>query len=170
MKIRLYLQSKDYEYLESWIDNERIHALWCANLLPYPITPNSFQDFLEANSAKWGDRAYVATLQNGDPVGFFSCSVNSENHTEFLKFVIIDPSKRGRGYGQEMLRLTLQHAFQVSGAEAVWLNVFYENTSARHCYEKVGFAERNIDRNAFAYKDELWDRCSMAITKQAFSI
>lgn len=169
MRIRPYIQSKDYEYLKSWIDSEKIHAFWCANLLPYPITPEAFHDFLEANSMKWTDSAYVATMQSGEPVGFFCYSVNLENNNGFLKFVIIDRSKRGMGYGREMLRLALQYAFQITGAKAVWLNVFYENLIARQCYEKVGFTEKNIEKDAFAYKDELWSRYSMSISKQAFS-
>lgn len=100
---------------------------------------------------------------------FFCYSVNLENNNGFLKFVIIDRSKRGMGYGREMLRLALQYVFQITGAKAVWLNVFYENLIARQCYEKVGFTEKNIEKDAFAYKDELWSRCSMSISKQVFS-
>ena len=64
-----------------------------------------------------------------------------------------------------MLNLALQYAFHITGAEAVQLNVFDENISAKKCYEKVGFVERNIDRNAFAYKDEQWSRCNMIIKR-----
>lgn len=66
-----------------------------------------------------------------------------------------------------MLNLALQYAFQITGAKAVQLNVFNENTSAKQCYEKVGFVERKIDKDVFAYKDELWGRCNMIILKQS---
>ena len=46
------------------------------------------------------------------------------------------------------------------------LNVFNENALAKQCYEKVGFVERKIDKDVFAYKDELWSRCNMIISKQ----
>lgn len=65
-------------------------------------------------------------------------------------------------------KLALQYAFQITGAEAVQLNVFSENTPARHCYEKVGFVERNVDKNVFPFKDELWSRCNMIVSKQSF--
>ena len=32
MRIRPYIESRDYEYIEKWVDNEKIHALWCAIL------------------------------------------------------------------------------------------------------------------------------------------
>ena len=164
MRIRPYIPDKDYEYVSKWIDDERTHAFWCANLLPYPMTPKSFHELLAKNAMDWTDSAYVATENNGQAVGFFCYSVNTEDNTGFLKFVIIDKTKRGKGYGKEMLNLALQYAFQITGAKAVQLNVFHENASARHCYEKVGFVERKIDKDVFSYKDESWSRCNMIIS------
>lgn len=165
MRIRPYIPDKDYEYISKWIDNERTHALWCANLLPYPMTKKSFHDLLDRNAADWTDSAYIATENNGQPAGFFCYSVNTEDNTGFLKFIIVDKAKRGKGYGKEMLKLALQYAFQITGATAVQLNVFSENPLAKQCYEKIGFAERRIEKNIFAYKDEQWSRCNMIIHK-----
>lgn len=166
MRIRPYILNKDYESLARWIDDERTHAFWCANLLPYPMTQKSFHDLLEKNATDWTDCAYMATEDNGQAAGFFCYSVNTKDNIGFLKFVIIDKTKRGKGYGKEMLNLALQYAFQITGAKAVQLNVFDENTLAKQCYEKVGFVERNIDKDAFSYKDELWSRCNMIASKQ----
>ena len=168
MRIRPYIPNKDYEFLSKWIDDERTHAFWCANRLSYPITQKSFHDFLEKNAMDWTDSAYVATEDNGQAVGFFCYSINTEDNIGFLKFVIVDNTKRGKGYGKEMLNLALQYAFQITGAKAVQLNVFNENTLAKQCYEKVGFVERNIDKDVFSFKDELWSRCNMIVSKQLF--
>ena len=165
MRIRPYIPCKDYEYVSKWIDDERTHAFWCANRLPYPIAQQSFHDFLEKNATDWTDSAYVATGNNGQAVGFFCYSVNTEDNIGFLKFVIIDKTKRGKGYGKEMLNLALQYAFQITGAMAVQLNVFKENTLAKQCYEKVGFIERTIDKDVFSYKNELWSRYNMIISR-----
>ena len=165
MRIRPYIPCKDYEYVSKWIDDERTHAFWCANRLPYPIAQQSFHDFLEKNATDWTDSAYVATENNGQIVGFFCYSVNTEDNIGFLKFVIIDKTKRGKGYGKEMLNLALQYAFQITGAMAVQLNVFKEDTLAKQCYEKVGFIERTIDKDVFSYKNELWSRYNMIISR-----
>ncbi len=165
MRIRPYIPCKDYEYVSKWIDDERTHAFWCANRLPYPIAQQSFHDFLEKNATDWTDSAYVATGNNGQAVGFFCYSVNTEDNIGFLKFVIIDKTKRGKGYGKEMLNLALQYAFQITGAMAVQLNVFKEDTLAKQCYEKVGFIERTIDKDVFSYKNELWSRYNMIISR-----
>ena len=81
----------------------------------------------------------MATGQDGEPVGFFCYSVNSKDNEGFLKFVVVDDQKRGMGCGKEMLHLALRYAFCITGVERVRLNVFEENSAAKHCYEKVGF-------------------------------
>lgn len=167
MRIRPYIPSKDYECVSKWIDDERIHAFWCANLFPFPLTQQSFHNLLGKNTMDWMDSAYVATEDDGQSIGFFCYSVNPEDNIGFLKFVIVDKTIRGKGYGKAMLHLALQYAFQITGAKAVQLNVFSENALAKQCYEKVGFVERAIEKDVFPYKDELWSRCNMIISRQS---
>lgn len=52
------------------------------------------------------------------------------------------------GYGKAMLKLALKYAFQITGARAVQLNVFKENTWAKYCYESIGFVEKNIEASS----------------------
>lgn len=165
MRIRPYIESKDYEHIEKWVDDERAHALWCANLIPYPMTKENLRRILEKSAADWTDSAYVATEDNGDVIGFFCYSVNVDDNSGFLKFVIVDNTLRGKGRGKEMLQLALQYAFQITGVQSVQLNVFAENTAARRCYEKAGFVERHVEKAVLLYKDELWTRCNMVATK-----
>lgn len=165
MRIRPYIPPKDYECLEKWVDNEKTHALWCANLVPYPLTRDDLQRVLEKSAMEWTDSAYVAIDNSGKMIGFFCYSINMEDNTGFLKFIIVDSKERGKGFGTEMLRLALQYAFNITGVDAVQLNVFEENAAAKRCYEKVGFTQRDVAKNVFPYKDELWSRCNMVIAK-----
>lgn len=41
-----------------------------------------------------------------------------------------------------------------------------DGAAAKHCYEKVGFVERKLDKDVFAYKDELWSRRNMVASKK----
>lgn len=47
MRMRPYIKSKDFEHIAHWIDDERSHALWCANNFPYPVTKDAFHSFLD---------------------------------------------------------------------------------------------------------------------------
>lgn len=166
MRIRPYIESMDYIYLERWIENEQVHALWCANLLPFPVTREAFHSFLLKNAKEWADSAYVATEYDGTPTGFFCYSVNPDTNAGFLKLVIVDPKRRGLGYGEKMLRLALQYAFQITGVTLVRLNVFNENIAARRCYEKIGFVTESLENDVFSYQNKRWSRCHMTITKE----
>lgn len=166
MRIRPYIESKDFEHVEQWIDTEKIHALWCAGLIPYPVTRQNLRILLEKNAEDWTDSAYVATEDDGSVTGFFCYSINTENNEGFLKLVVVDPAKRGRGYGKRMLKLALKYAFDLTGAEQVQINVFTENSAARSCYEKIGFTERSFTEHAFFYQGESWGRYNLVIKRK----
>lgn len=165
MRLRPYIHSKDYEYIKKWINDERVHALWCANLISYPMTEEKLLNILEIDATDWSGSSYVATDDNGKPIGFFAYSVNTFNNSGFLKFVILDNELRGKGYGTQLLKLVLRYAFDITGVSSVQLNVFDSNNIAKKCYINVGFSEDNFVPNAFTYKDETWGRCHMVASK-----
>lgn len=53
MRLRPYINSKDYIEIEKWVGDERIHALWCANLISYPLTEKDLNDCLKKNAAAY---------------------------------------------------------------------------------------------------------------------
>lgn len=165
MRIRPYL-NKDFDMISQWITDERTHALWCANLVAYPLEKKGFDDLLQQVEERFGDSPFVATTDDGKVVGFFCFSVDLNTNEGMLKFVVIDNSIRNKGYGCEMLKLAVKYAFDIAKADAVHLNVFPENLGAKKCYQKVGFKERTLTENAFSFKDELWGRCNMIITRE----
>ncbi len=165
MRLRPY-QKKDFDIISKWITEERAHALWCANLTPYPLEKESFDKLLAEAEERFGDSPFVATTEEGKVVGFFCFSVNLSTNEGMFKFVVIDSSERNKGYGCEMLKLAVKYAFEIVKADAVQLNVFPENPRARKCYEKVGFKERAFTAGAFPYKEETWGRCNMVILRE----
>lgn len=165
LRLRPYIHSLDFEIIMKWITEPREHAMWCADRTDFPIADESFCALLDDIAVRCGDAPFVVTSQEGRPVGFFCYSVNTENNSGMLKFVMVDPSKRGMGYGKEMLRLAVRYAFEFTDAESVGLCVLSANTGAKKCYESVGFTESRTDVNAFTYENEVWDRCHMVIEK-----
>lgn len=161
MKLREYLPSKDFDNIKSWIDDERTHAMWCAGRFEYPLEKENFEAVLEDMHSKWGDTSFIASLDDGNNVGFFCYSLNDETKEGMLKFIVVNSLLRGKGVAKEMLELASQYAFEETGAKALHLNVFSENIRAKKCYQKAGFTERSVTENAFSYKDESWGRCNM---------
>ncbi len=164
MKIRAFDSDKDFEIIKNWAADERNHSMWCANRFRYPLEKEDLVAALKDVYERCGDLSYVAVIED-TPVGFFCYSFNSDTREGMLKFVIVDPSYRGRGIAGEMFDLILHHVFNEMDAEAVQLMVFSQNPRAKRFYEKTGFKERRTEPGVFSYKEELWDRCNMAIAK-----
>lgn len=163
MKLRTYEKS-DFAHLAQWMTDERTHAMWSANRFPYPLESESFHSFLASLHEQTGDVPFIAEDEDGTPVGFFCCPMRVEGEERMLKFIVVDSSRRGKGYGREMLSLAAAQAFE-DGAQAVTLNVFTVNERAKRCYLGAGFEERSTTENAFSYNDETWGRCNMVRRK-----
>ncbi len=170
MRLRPYVHSHDFDLMKNWITDERAHALWCANRIAFPLEKEEFGRFVEDQFEREGDQAFVAATDDGGLVGFICCSVNYDSNEAMLKFVLVDPMQRGKGYGKEMVRLAAQYAYDIAKADLVHLNVFTANAAARRCYENAGFTERNTADDAFVYKNESWGRCNMTIMRDKLPI
>lgn len=67
----------------------------------------------------------------------------------WLGHLIVDPTRRGHGLGQELTRRLLERAFWRHGAREVSLVVFRENLGAIACYraagmQPVGYEEHDL--------------------------
>ena len=179
MRLRLYNEQTDFTHIAKWIRNERVHALWCANFLSYPLSVDGLHNYLVEQNLKFSSRdqgetphnkneydgAYVYADEEERPVGFFIYTVNAQDKSGFLRFIVIDSTLRGKGYGIEMLRGIQQFAYDNTGVSSIRLIVFEVNTAARRCYEKAGFTAMENALDAFSYQNETWGRYMMEHTK-----
>ena len=95
MRVRPY-QNKDFNTISQWIKEERSHALWCANLIPYPIEKKGFYDLLQDAEERCGDSPFVATTDEGKVIGLLCFSVNLNTNEGMLKFVVVDNTIRNK--------------------------------------------------------------------------
>lgn len=85
-------------------------------------------------------------IDDHEVIGFFTLRMPSDNFDELrFGFVIVDPQKRGQGYGKRMLRLGIRYAKDIFLAKKVSLGVFDNNPSAYHCYKSIGFKDVILD-------------------------
>lgn len=164
MKIKPYTPS-NFNKIKTWVTDERTHALWCGGLISYPLNKNNFEKALKEFIIKNGESPFVAITNKGKIIGFFCYSINPYTREGKLKFIIISPQFRNKGYGKEMVTLALKHAFCNSSAESVQLNVFLNNGPAKNCYLHVGFSIRSITKKSFCFNEEMWSKCNMVIKK-----
>lgn len=94
---------------------------------------------------------FTITLKPEDkPIGkIFISRVNRvEDSLDITRIYIADPALRGKGYGEEALRLILQYAFINLHMERVTIDHFEKNRVAAALYDKIGFTNEGLMRNA----------------------
>lgn len=139
LRLRPY-NEKDTEIILSWSKDEIAFYKWSAGVLgEYPISKEQFG---------FVNKLMPFTAINDDEViGFFTIRRLSENFDELrFGFVVVDPQKRGQGYGKRMLQLGIKFAKEIFGAKKVSLGVFENNESAYYCYKAVGFQDIVLEK------------------------
>ena len=134
IRLRPYNVS-DADKILSWSNDERAFYKWSAGVLgEYPITKEQF-GFVNNLMA-------FTAIDDDEVVGFFTMRRPTEKFDELrFGFVVVDPEKRGKGYGKAMLQLGTKFAKEIFGAKKVSLAVFENNESAYYCYKAVGFKD-----------------------------
>ena len=60
MRLRAFNMDTDFEDMKNWINDERSHALWCANIIRYPLN----KDHLDEGLKEADKRIQVITQAN----------------------------------------------------------------------------------------------------------
>ena len=128
----------------SWCKDKHAFRLWSADRYKdYPAKPEEMMEQYNSNNM-YPLTAVVDNLI----IGHILLRYPSEDKTVIrFGFVIVDDSKRGKGYGKQMLRLAIDHAKHKLGVQKI-------NPSAIHCYESVGFVVTGTD--TYAIDGEEW--------------
>ncbi|MDY6232600.1 GNAT family protein [Peptostreptococcus porci] len=137
-RLRSYNEN-DADTILSWISDERDFYKWSAGILgDYPISREQFG---------FVNNLMAFTAVNDDElIGFFTMRRPTENFDELrFGFIVVDPEKRGNGYGKGMLQLGIKYAQEIIGAKKISLGVFENNESAYYCYKSVGFKDTVLD-------------------------
>lgn len=162
LRLRPY-KKQDAETIVSWCGDEKAFRLWSADIYDkFPISAEDMNRFY-AECEESGDFYEMTALDETGIVGHFTLRSIEEN--PFLGFVIIDPEKRGVGYGKEMLSLALRYAFEILRVEKITLRVFENNEQAYYCYKSLGFQEAEDQSEVCRIMGESWKRLTMAIAR-----
>jgi RimJ/RimL family protein N-acetyltransferase len=157
LRLRPYKDS-DAAAVLSWCRDEVTFRRWTAGVLgPWPLTAERFSAL--------GELARFTLLDETVPCGFFTMRNPTGTPDEVrFGFVIVDPDRRGRGYGSGMLRLGLRYARDIYGAKRVSLAVFEDNEAALRCYRSVGFCDdEDAKTETYTIDGQTWKCRTLAI-------
>ena len=137
LKLRPY-KPTDSAHVVGWITNEEAFRLWCADRFEnYPLSPEEFNKMYEN---KPNDLFGMIAEDNGDIIGHFFVQKLQQDRYKF-GLIIVDNTKRGKGYGKRMLLTAFNYAKTTLKAKSITLSVFDTNEAAYKCYLNLGFKE-----------------------------
>ena len=157
MQLRAF-NPDDAETILSWCKDKHAFRLWSADR--YKDFPAKSDEMIEQYEK---ENMYPLTAVADDEiVGHILLRFPSEDKSVIrFGFVIVDDSKRGKGYGKQMLRLAIDYAQQELGVQKITLGVFCDNLSAVECYKSVGFRITGAD--AYQIDGEEWKGFEMEL-------
>jgi diamine N-acetyltransferase len=97
-------------------------------------------------------RGHLIFRDGPQVVGFLLLAgLSGENRSVELRRIALSP--RDEGLGGAALDRALGHAFATFGARRVWLDVLPGNVRAQRLYERAGFVEEGLLREAHLLPD-----------------
>lgn len=162
-----YFERSDIEQLISWIPSASFTLQWAGPAFQYPLTVSQLEKYLQ-NANKEDSDTYIYKVidqHTKQVIGHISLGkVDRVNKSARIGKVLVGSSQyRGKGIGAEMVKTILAIAFDELKLHKVTLGVFDFNVSALRCYEKVGFVQEGLLRDARKNGDEYWNLIEMGI-------
>jgi RimJ/RimL family protein N-acetyltransferase len=131
----------DFKELISWVRTPEEVFLWSATTFTFPLDKNQLEKHYE--EAQKTNTRLMYTAVDGrtkEHIGHIELTrIDQEKRKASIAYVLVDPAKRGLGYGEGLVQSILLECFQRMKIVKVDLFVFEFNRVAIHCYQKAGF-------------------------------
>ena len=126
----------------SWIKDELTFRRWSADRFEnYPISADELNDHYESQDNNDGYFPMIAYNEEGVVGHILMRFIDEEKKVLRFGFVIVDDSKRGKGYGKQLMEISLKYAKEILHVDKVSIGVFEDNLPAKKCYLSIGFKE-----------------------------
>jgi RimJ/RimL family protein N-acetyltransferase len=147
----------DLDVFLSWVRDEEAMVLWSGPTFSWPLDRFQLERYLSDAHRRYWTGIDAST---GAIVGHGSLLLDTEAQTCRLGFVIVDPGRRGEGWGRKLVRLLTTAAFETKAITELTLGVYAHNSHARSLYESVGFQGSEVVMRT-PVRDQVWEVMSM---------
>ncbi len=165
IELRLY-KNTDAQMIVKWLKSEYAFRQWSADRYEsYPVTAEDMNNYYSQYSDK--DLCKLTAVDENEIIGHLTIRfIDEKRKIARLGFVIVDDTKRGQGYGKQLVSLAVAYAFDELKADKVTLGVFENNTPAIQCYLSCGFkiVERET-AESYSCMNEIWNCIEMELNR-----
>jgi RimJ/RimL family protein N-acetyltransferase len=132
-----------------------------------PVSQRSFDEWFGA-IGKDPSRVVFSIRKHGalELLGYIQLTeIHPIFRSAFLGIVIADPANRGKGYGQEALKLCIGFAWTDLNLQRLSLTITGHNEPAMRAYKKVGFEVEGVLKRAVFTNGAYVDATVMGLLK-----
>lgn len=172
LRLRPY-KMNDAGTILSWCKDANAFRKWTADRYEsFPITEADMnKKYIDDNGdCREADNFYPMTaFDESGIVGHLIMRFTDDEKRELrFGFVIVDDTKRGMGYGKEMIALSLKYAFEIFMADRVTIGVFENNMPAYWCYRSAGFQDVETEETVCEIFSEKWKILELEYLKENY--
>jgi RimJ/RimL family protein N-acetyltransferase len=159
------IDPNDAEKFTEWLNDLELTE----NLTLYEEIINTESERVFLNDLAKNHNYSIIDLEKDELIG--NCGllhIDHLNQTAEVGIFIGNKNYWSKGYGTEALSLLLDYAFKALNLHNIQLRFYGFNKRAQRCYEKVGFKQTGISREALYRKFERHDIIYMDILPGEF--
>jgi RimJ/RimL family protein N-acetyltransferase len=94
--------------------------------------------------------------------------IDRDNHIATFRIALYGPDRFSKGMGTEATRLIVEFGFEILNLHKIELEVYAFNTRAKRVYDKIGFVEEGVRRDALLWEGERVDAIMMGLLRTEF--
>jgi len=149
----------DFPRLLAWAVSPEFLMQWAGPLFRWPLDEAQLEAYLAPTHLDPPPRIiWRAEDLSGVPVGHLELNMIDRDHrSAVLARVLVEPARRGQGFGRAMIAPALDVAFGDLRLHRVELRVFDFNVSALRCYDSLGFVREGVWRDASRVGGTYWN-------------
>jgi RimJ/RimL family protein N-acetyltransferase len=147
----------DYKNLISWIRNPDELFVWSATSFTFPLDEIQLDRHCLEVDAPGANRLIFKVIDHKtkEHIGHVELTrMDMERRKASIAFILVDPGKRGLGYGKGVMENIFQECFQKMGMKKLDLFVFDFNTRAVDLYKKMGFEIEQVMDKSIRWEGE----------------
>jgi len=94
--------------------------------------------------------------ETSKPIGFIGLyNIDFINRNTEIAVIIGDKNFRGRGIGEESLKLVCDFAFKYLGLKLISAQILSDNEPSLHLFKKIGFEEEGVLKSRI-FRNSIW--------------
>ncbi|WP_323740405.1 GNAT family N-acetyltransferase [Filobacillus milosensis] len=161
------IEEDDFEAIYSGLWDPDVRRLTGTKQI---FTRSMVKNFLEKSALDSSRVGLIICAQQTDEmIGELSLNeINHQDRNASFRIALSTEAHTGKGHGSEAIQLMLAYGFRQLNLHRIELEVFAFNERAKHVYERLGFQQEGVRRDALFYDGEYHDAIVMGILENEF--